>query len=731
MFLYLLACATPEPTDTVDSATDTAVDSGDSGDTADTGTPDPRCPDLTPDEWESAGVLTQDWSNGTATKTMGKYEGYTWTGGDGATYDLYTEPGWEGVRFELDVPTCIYGVDVQFGQLPEVAAPVTFGLYADFGTNGMDFHPDRPWWTGAQTLDAGQVESWVSYTLPALYIDGPALVYGANWRDGANGPALGMDKDQVGDGSCANWDDCHSVLNYPDADAKSYYNGTTWPWGYDFLVRLHYLPVVTVTDEERWFHADSTLTASANVSWGDYDDDGDDDLMTNGPTLYRNDGGSFVDVTAASAVQAAGVGTSGGVWGDYDNDGCLDYFGLGGGYTAGDLLLHSNCDGTFSDATALSTISDWQDGDSCLGSGEPEYSPTAGATWTDFDNDGLLDLVEANFLCFDSYTYYPDKYWHNLGGGVFEDWSSDHGFDKDNLAGRGAETVDFDGDGDLDVMIVDYVLQRNEYYENLGDGTFDEVGKNNGAAGNMTKVGATQYYGHSIGLKSGDVDGDLDVDIVVGNLGHPRFHDFSDKTNVLLNDGAGTFTDVGLANGVIYQETHSNPSLLDIENDGDLDLFITEVYSGRPVDIYTNDGTAHFTPARLYAGITTENGWGSGVSDYDRDGDEDFLAYSLFRNDAATGHWVELRLVGDVASNRTAIGAIAWVTAGGVTTMRTVSGGNGTGCQDSATLHFGLGSATAVEKVEVWYPGGDTVEYSGVGADAAWRLTESGAVSPL
>jgi hypothetical protein len=219
--------------------------------------------------------------------------------------------------------------------------------------------------------------------------------------------------------------------------------------------------------------------------------------------------------------------------------------------------------------------------------------------------------------------------------------------------------------------------------------------------------------------------------VVVANLAHPRFHSFSSKTELLLNDGTGQLTDAAAERGIVYQETHSNPSLLDVENDGDLDLFVTEVYDGRPIDVYTNDGAGMLTPARLHAGLTTENGWGSAVADYDRDGDQDYVAYDLYRNDAATGHWLALRLVGDVASNRSAIGAIAWVTAGGVTTMRTVSGGNGTGCQDSQTLHFGLGASTTVDEVRVWYPGGATVTYDDLTADAAWRLTESGTAEAL
>lgn len=689
---------------------------------------DPRCPPIAPADFAAHGVVTQDWSSGTGSASLEQYAGYGWTGYDGVTYDVWATPGWEAVRFELDVPSCVYGIDAIYGKLPRNLKDVTIGLYTDFGSNGMDFYPDLPLWTGEQALDATAEGGWVAWEVPPLWVDGPALIYGANYRNGTKGPAWLLDDTFAGDGYCAGWDDCHSAVNYPEADAGSYDNGTTFPWATDFVVRLHYKPMVEVTDGERWFHAVPGLAASANVSWGDYDDDGDDDLMTNGPTLYRNDGGTFTNVTAESAVAASGVYAAGGVWGDYDNDGCLDFFGIG----AQDLLLHNQCDGTFTDVTAASGITDFQDERSCLGSGDPEFSPTAGAAWTDFDNDGRLDLVQANFLCFDTYTYYPDKFWHNLGDGLFEPWGSEHGFTHDDLAGRGAETADFDGDGDLEVAIVNYVLQPNLFYDNLGGGSFDEIAATNTFQGLGTTVGAlNRYYGHSIGLKVGDLDNDLDLDVVVGNLAHPRFYSFSNKTQVLLSDGGGRFADVALERGLVYQETHSNPTLLDIENDGDLDLFITEVYDGRPTDVYTNDGAATFSPARLYAGITTENGWGSATADYDRDGDQDYLAYTLFRNDAASGHWVELRLVGDVASNRAAIGAVAWVTAGGRTWMRSVSGGNGTGCQDSQTLHFGLGDASTVDAVQVWFPGGSTVSYTGVTADAAWRLTESGAVSPL
>jgi hypothetical protein len=102
---------------------------------------------------------------------------------------------------------------------------------------------------------------------------------------------------------------------------------------------------------------------------------------------------------------------------------------------------------------------------------------------------------------------------------------------------------------------------------------------------------------------------------------------------------------------------------------------------------------------------------------------------TLFRNDLATGHYLKLRLVGDVASNRAAIGAVAWVHAGGKTWLRSVSGGNGVGNQDSQTLHVGLGSVSAIDSVEVWFPGGTTQSYTGLVVDHSYRLTESGLIT--
>lgn len=729
MLLLLLACTPDDPKKNPEPEESAPDSEGESGRT-DTDTA-PPCAETAGGAVDAGAHPWQQWDDGDLRYSVADFGSITDLSGD--DHDLSATEGFEAVRFELAHPAEVYALAVTYAVLPQGAegggeVPVTLSIYADFGHNGFDFDRSAPLWSGTRCLSAAQVGEPVYFQVdPPLVMERPGLLYGVSARPGDDGPMVGMDRGTAGDGTCGDWDECHSSIHYPGIDGASYYTGTVFPIPYDLGIGLQYAYTSEVAPEDRWFQpADAGLPGSGNVAWGDYDDDGDEDIMLAGPSLWRNDGGVFVDVSAEAGVQV-GIGTAGGVWGDYDNDGCLDYYGMNGSratdLTGGELLLHSNCDGTFSDMTLLSGIDDLQSDVDCLTEGTPQRSPTYGATWADFDNDGLLDLVQANFLCFDDYTFYPDRFWHNEGGGVFSEWGAEHGFERDQLAGRGAVALDADQDGDVDISINNYVLQKNLYYENLGGGMFEERGTAVGLGGEWSRG----YFGHTIGMAWGDLDGDGDWDSVHANLAHPRYYDFSDRTQILLND-ANDWSDVAAERGIAYHETHSNPSLLDFENDGDLDLTITEVYSGRPTDAYVNDGAAWFTQSIEEAGILTENGWGSAVADYDGDGDSDLMIGELYRNDRADGHWVKLRLVGDVASNRAAIGATAWVEAGGRRYMGFVSGGNGVGNQDAQTLLFGLGAATEIDAVEVWYPGGGTVRYAGIGVDQGWRLYESGAV---
>lgn len=634
----------------------------------------------------------------------------------------------EAVRFILDRPARIHGFSIQYGVLPNGReTSVRAGLYRDFGYNGFDFWAADPYWEGGRCRGPLRSETWVDYVLPEpVTIEHPGLVYVAHRRENRRDAAWLFDGStptpNCGNDCCTPFAACNSSWNFPElrefqaGGAANYaWNGLTTTFPYDYMVRLYveYLEPLPAPETEV-FAPVAGVELSNRSAWGDVDNDGDDDLVTNGPRLLRNDAGSFVDVTAASGLLVGGAAGSG-VFGDYDNDGCLDLFVFAESYTQGDHLLQGDCAGGFEDVTEAAGITDQQDYNTCLDKGH--QAPTPAAAWVDLEGDGFLDLYLANFICWDDGTFYIDTVWHNNGDGTFTEWTGQQGFGGVNdeaLASRGALPVDADGDGAMDVFVNNYRLHRNLFYHNEGGGQFAEVAQAVGLAGHATPQGLFTYYGHSIGAAFGDLDGDGDLDAVVANLAHPRFWDFSSKTEVLRNNGDGTFTDLqgdwhlpeGAA-GLRYQETYSVPTLGDFDQDGALDLVISAVYEGRPTDFYWGNGDGTFRLDGWRSGITVTNGWGQATADFDQDGDLDLATQGvLYRNQRpATGHWLQVRVVGNVAANRAALGATVMVQAGARTFTRFVGGGTGQGCQDALTLHFGLGDTQSVDRMEVRFPG--------------------------
>lgn len=646
---------------------------------------------------------------------------------EGKIYQLALAPLHEAVRFELDHPARIHGFSVQWTGIAADADPATkleAGLYRDFGHNGFDFWAAEPLWTGTRCVRDVAPGSWLTYVFNTpVELTEPGLVYVAH-RAEPDEPTFFHDDTPPPNGTCEAFGDCHSAVNLPTVLARptgAYYNGVSYPLPQSFLVRLYVEYTEQLKPAERMFQKQSgPSSSSASVSFGDYDNDGWDDLLVGG-TLYHNNQGVFADVTQASGIAALNAKAAGGVWGDYDNDSCLDLFLFAERHDRADTLLRGDCTGAFTDVTVQAGIVDQQSYNDC---GDPKNtsSPSAAAAWLDIDADGYLDLYIANFLCWGDRSAYVDTVFRNKGDGTFEEQTAAKGFLSGATPSRGAAPADQDGDGDVDLFVNNYVLIPNLLFANNGDGTVTQAAAASGAAGNATKVGTSTYYGHTIGAAWGDLDNDGDLDLVAANLAHPRFFHFSDRTQVLLNDGKGHYTDAsgawdrpyGNPTGLRYQETHSVPVLGDFDADGKLDLVITCIYDGRPTDFYRGNGDGTFTLDAYRAGISTTNGWGAAASDYDNDGDLDLFATDLFRNErTASGHWLQVRAVGNAGANRAAIGSTVRVKVGSQTYTRHVQGGTGKGCQDSMYLFFGLGAASSVDEIQVTYPGGKTVTHAG------------------
>ncbi len=516
--------------------------------------------------------------------------------------------------------------------------------------------------------------------------------------------------------------------------------------------------------DPRWF---SDVTENIGLplgmrrlAWTDYDNDGDPDLLVSGRRLFRNDLGRFTEVTDQAGI--GDVPANGGVWADYDNDGFVDFYAtvssfhkdcngdddcvycslttntqgvsvcdeyfhdwtcIGGrctppsGAQAHDVLWHNNGDGTFTDMSEEA--------------GRPyDFFPSEAAAWGDYDNDGFVDLYVANYEVPPTWVGgargvgTPDSLWHNNGDGTFTDVSEAAGIRSypEDQCGRGVTWADFDQDGDLDIYVANYRLDFNFLWKNQGDGTFWNVASQTGTAGVLIQ-GA---FGHSIGADWADFDNDGDWDLFVANLAHPRFIEFSDKSMLYQSDGSPDFhfTDIRQQAGITYSETHSDPAWGDFDNDGWQDLFVTDVYEGYFAFLYRNQTDGTFRDVTYPSGILFDNGWGCTWADFDGDGRLDLVSQRAWHNDSPdTGHFLAVHLTGN-PSNRAAIGAQVTVTSGGLTMMRQVSGGRGTGNQNPLTLHFGLGPADEVDRLVVTWPSGAVDVYSAIQVDQRLDLIE-------
>jgi hypothetical protein len=461
----------------------------------------------------------------------------------------------------------------------------------------------------------------------------------------------------------------------------------------------------------------------SRVAWGDYNNDGYQDLLLNGSVLFRNDAGhGLTNVTdSAGLSQANGRG---GLFADFNNDGWLDLYVSAG---EGGARFYKNDSGRFV------FLSD-------RAGGPDNKYPSEGAGFADFDNDSWVDLYCANYENWEKHEYYPDQLFQNQHG-YFADVS------KSSLlpapyslltpqAGRGVNWGDFNNDGYQDCYVSNYRLCENLLWVNNHDSTFTNLAGQLGVAGDEVN-GA---YGHTIGSEWADYDNDGDLDLFCGNLAHPRYIEFSNRS-MLYENGLGPsqaspsslvsrrssllsppFHDVRAAWGVRYEETHSDPGWADVDNDGDLDLYITSIYEGRRSFLYLNPIVFDSYPSpwtdpvitptqsnrevAWLSGTRVFNGWGCAFVDFDNDGDEDLVVGSgsgvkLFRNDTKNGNnWLEVRVIGKTA-NRAGIGARVIVTQGKSRQIREVEGGKGTMSQNSLVQHFGLGHSDVPVTVEV------------------------------
>jgi len=508
--------------------------------------------------------------------------------------------------------------------------------------------------------------------------------------------------------------------------------------------------------------------SSGSVALFDYDGDGLLDIyLLNGSTmaalqgkekpprsaLYRNLGAwKFEDVTAKAGVanERWGMGVA---VADYDNDGKPDLFVSNLGVSR---LYHNNGDGTFTDVADKLNVA--------------RKGWSTGATWGDYDGDGRLDLFVPGYVEIDfnnlprppaeagqgatcqfrgvavmcgprGLTGEGDTLYHQKPDRTFEDVSKKAGVDDpQRYYGLTSAFVNVNEDSLLDLIVVNDSTPK-QLYINKGNGTFEESGYQSGVA--LNENGREQA---GMGLAVGDYDNDGRVDFHITN--------FSDDSNVLYhNDGEGNFTDVTFQSGLGEPSIPFlgwGTSFLDYDNDGWADLIVANGHIYPMVDNH-QWGTSYAQQPLLFrnarnglferVGAAPGSGLaraltarGLAVGDLDGDGRQDVVINNIdsrptiLRNVAApVGHWLSIRLVGDPAKkmSRDAIGARVYVTSGKTRQRKDVISGTGYASQNDLTLHFGLGSATSVDKIEIKWPDGSVQTVRPPGVDRTITVASS------
>jgi len=482
-------------------------------------------------------------------------------------------------------------------------------------------------------------------------------------------------------------------------------------------------------------------TTGAGVALFDFDNDGWLDIfLVNGwgleeipkdqessSHLYRNNhDGTFSDVTEKAGVVRHGWG-QGVCVGDYDNDGNLDLFVT---YYGKNILYHNNGDGSFTDATRQSGL--WQ----------AEDRWNTGAAFLDYDRDGHLDLFVSNYV---GYRYglmlyasnpalageqSPVLYgvaglegtrnllYHNNGDATFTDVSASAGILKpEPTYGFTPCVADFDNDGWPDVYVANDSTP-SLLFLNKRDGTFREAGLLAGVA--FDANGRSQG---GMGADAADYDGDGLLDIVKTNFSY-------EAPSLYHNDGRGFFTDATLQSGLAGLTTSVKwgTSFVDYDNDGRLDVLMVAgpIYppgvsrnskpdSGDPMILCRNLGNGHFEDISRQAGagiLQRHCGRGAAFGDIFHTGQIDMITNnvnefpSLLKNQSPSSNsWILLKLVG-TTTNRAAIGSRVTVVAGSQRQVQEVRSGGSFCSQNDLRLHFGLGQAQQVDRLEVQWLGG-------------------------
>ena len=493
-------------------------------------------------------------------------------------------------------------------------------------------------------------------------------------------------------------------------------------------------------------------TMGPGVAFIDYDNDGYPDiLLVNGedwpghakaPSIMRlyhnNRNGTFTDVTSKAGLGVAMFGMGAAV-GDFDNDGFDDVFVTAVGQSH---LFHNNGNGTFTDVTKAAGLN-----------GPNEFSTSA--AWVDYDRDGKLDLIVANYVQWsiegdlyctldgahksyctpESYKGTSLRVWHNLGGGKFEDATQRSGLGDPTSKSLGIAVLDYNGDGWPDLLIANDT-QPNKLYLNKQNGTFEEKAVPAGIA--FSEDGVARA---GMGVDAADYDHSGRPSLIITNFANQMLSLYHNEGNGLFVDEAprsevGRNTLVTLGFGCFF---------FDYDNDGWPDIFVADghieteiervqkrVAYAEPPHLFRNLGQGKFQEVTAQMGAAFSSpkvARGAAYADFDNDGALDVLVATnggrvwLFHNEGGTNHSLRVKLEG-TKSNRDGIGAVVRAQAGGDKQWQMLRSGSSYLSQSELVLTFGLGNKSKVDAVEVQWPSGQVDHVAQTAGDQTITVEE-------
>jgi enediyne biosynthesis protein E4 len=503
-------------------------------------------------------------------------------------------------------------------------------------------------------------------------------------------------------------------------------------------------------------------TMGPGCAFIDYDNDGYPDiLLINGEDwpghakkgattlkLYHNNGnGTFTDVTQKSGlgIPMFGLGVA---IGDYDNDGFDDIFITAVGQSH---LFHNNGKGTFTDVTNQAGL--W---------GPNEFSTSA--AWVDYDRDGKLDLVVANYVQWseksdlyctldgshksyctpESYKGTSARLWHNLGSGKFEDATQKAGLNDSTSKSLGVAILDYNNDGWPDILLANDT-QPNKLYVNQKNGTFEERAVSAGIA--FSEDGVARA---GMGVDAVDYDRSGSASLIITNFSNQMLSLYHNEGNGLFVDEAarsevGRATLVTLGFGCFF---------FDYDNDGWQDIFVADghiedqiesvqkrVSYAEPPHLFRNLGNGKFEEVteKVSEKVDAKSGSpfaapkvarGAAYADINSDGALDLLLMTnggpphLYLNRGGTNQSLRIKLAG-TKSNRDGIGAVVRVSAGADKQWLMLKSGSSYLSQSELVLTFGMGTKTKADTVEIDWPSGQVDKLSNISTGQTITIQEA------